>query len=55
MMPRYLPTTYLAASLSLAVFMQGSLAMGEERYHAVTLLDLNNPLPPAWLQKAGIA
>ena len=54
MMPRYVPTTYLAASLSLAVFMQGSLAMGEERYHAVTLLDLNNPLPPEWLQKAGI-
>ena len=28
--------------------------MAEERYHAVTLVDLNNPLPANWLQKAGI-
>lgn len=28
--------------------------MRSDGYHAVTLLDLHNPLPPAWLERAGI-
>ena len=32
----------------------GSLMMANAEYHAVTLVDRNNPVPAEWLQKAGI-
>ncbi len=30
------------------------MMQGNNCYHAVTLLDLDNPLPPAWLERAGV-
>lgn len=33
---------------------KGASAMEDASFHAVTLVDLANPLPPAWLERAGI-
>ncbi len=43
----------IAAALVVASH-EGACRMGNAGYHAVTLLDLDNPLSPAWLQQAGI-
>ncbi len=50
----YFATTCLAVLCLLTITIEEGLAMEEQRFHAVTLLDLDNPLPAAWLQKAGI-
>ena len=34
--------------------LEGDQALGSDEYHAVTLVDVNNPLSPAWLQQAGV-
>jgi hypothetical protein len=44
----------LGVSIVLVSFVQGGIAMGQASYHAVTLIDLKNPVPPEWLEKAGI-
>lgn len=47
--------TLLMALLLTTVLLQEAGAMrGDERYHAVTLLDLAKPLPVEWLRQAGI-
>lgn len=33
---------------------EGESIVKNDGYHAVTLLDLDNPLPPAWLERAGV-
>ena len=42
--------------LAVVMLMGGwsSMAMAQGRFHAVTLVDVNNPVPAEWLQKAGI-
>jgi len=37
-----------------AAYPEGETIVRNDGYHAVTLLDLDNPLPPAWLERAGI-
>ena len=53
-----LPTRPLIAAILLiivsAAYPEGETIVRNDGYHAVTLLDLNNPLPPAWLERAGI-
>ncbi len=44
----------LLSVTSILLLLGGSLAMAQTRYHAVTLVDRNNPVPAEWLQKAGI-
>ncbi|MGC9316473.1 MAG: hypothetical protein ACP5KN_00385 [Armatimonadota bacterium] len=48
----------LAAAATLLTFgmaqAEGEQMMGSEPYHAVTLLDLSNPLPHTWLEQAHV-
>ncbi len=37
-----------------AIFAEGESIVHDEAYHAVTLLDLDNPLPPEWMERAGV-
>ena len=54
-MTRWRPVVYFALALALPISSeQGGFVMNQDAYHGVTVLDLNNPLPPEWLQKAGI-
>ncbi|MCD6360173.1 MAG: hypothetical protein J7M38_04850 [Armatimonadetes bacterium] len=47
--------TALTAVIMTACAVEGAIQeMARDGYHAITLLDLNNPLPPEWLQRAGI-
>lgn len=44
---------FLTATL-IFLLLGGSLMMANAEYHAVTLVDRNDPVPAEWLQKAGI-
>jgi len=47
-------TAVVMAAAMLTAGPEGDTSVQSDGYHAVTLLDLDNPLSPAWLQRAGI-
>lgn len=49
---RLLAVTFI--SIIVAASSEGETTVRNDGYHAVTLLDLGNPLPPAWLKRAGV-
>ncbi len=49
-----MPPLRFLTHMALSLLLGGSMIMANTQYHAVTLVDANNPVPAEWLQKAGI-